>query len=214
MVNNKDIINIIEFFYNSDADVYRVRDDAGNVIEEVTRNQVVNALQNKTSINYTHIVLDKKIKMLLTDCDGCLTDAGMYYSENGDELKKFNTKDGMGFSFLRERGIITGIITGENRELNRRRAAKLKLDIIESGCSDKLTKVKELCEKYGITLDEVAYIGDDMNDIDVIKNVKFGCCPADAVMEVRKAAKFITSAKGGEGVIREVIDYLIDNNLV
>ena len=88
-----------------------------------------------------------EIKMLLTDCDGCLTDAGMYYSEKGDELKKFNTRDGMGFKLLRERGIITGIVTSETVELNRRRAAKLKLDILEEGCQDKLSAVKRYCQQ-------------------------------------------------------------------
>jgi oxaloacetate decarboxylase alpha subunit len=81
--------------------------------------------------------------MLVTDCDGCLTDGGMYYSENGDELKKFNTRDGMMFALLRKKGIICGIITGEDRELNRRRAAKMKLDFIKNGISDKLTVIKD-----------------------------------------------------------------------
>ena len=79
--------------------------------------------------------------MLITDCDGCLTDGGMYYSENGDELKKFNTKDGMAFQLLKENGIITGLITGESVELNRRRAEKLHLDVYEQGCKNKFEKI-------------------------------------------------------------------------
>lgn len=151
-----------------------------------------------------------EIKMLLTDCDGCLTDGGMYYSESGDELKKFNTRDGMGFALLRDRGILTGIITSEDVMLNRRRAEKLKLDILESGCKNKAEKVKELCKKYDVHLENVAYIGDDINDLEVMEMVGYGCCPADAMPQVREAAKFITKAKGGEGVIREVVERIIE----
>ena len=146
-----------------------------------------------------------EIKLFLTDCDGCLTDGGMYYSENGDELKKFNTRDGMGFRLLRERGIVTGIITSESVDLNRRRAEKLKLDILEAGCKDKVLAVKRICEERGIDLTNVCYIGDDINDVELLKIVGYGCAPADAMLEAKEAAKYITNAKGGEGVIREVI---------
>ncbi len=152
---------------------------------------------------------DKKIKMLLTDCDGCLTDGGMYYSEKGDELKKFNTRDGMAFAMLREHGIITGIITSENVELNRRRAEKLKLDELHMGVKDKLAVVQELAEKYDISLDEIAYIGDDVNDLPVIKAVGFSCCPKDAVGEVKKAADHVSEVCGGHGVIREAAEMIL-----
>lgn len=153
-----------------------------------------------------------EIKMFLTDCDGCLTDGGMYYSENGDELKKFNTRDGMGFSLLKERGILTGIITGENVELNYRRATKMKVDFFEPGCLDKITAVRKLCREQEINPENVAYIGDDINDLEVLKLVGYGCCPADAMPQLRKAAKYITIAKGGEGVIREVAERILSQN--
>lgn len=156
--------------------------------------------RNKSNIN------NKKIKMFLTDCDGCLTDGGMYYSENGDELKKFNTKDGMAFSILKEKGIITGIVTGEKVELNKRRADKLDVDICELGCVDKKKKLIEICDKYKIEPYNVLYIGDDINDIDVMKMVGISCCPADAVEEVKKYATFIANTKGGAGVVREVVE--------
>lgn len=156
-----------------------------------------------------HIIKNNEILMLLSDCDGCLTDGGMYYSENGDELKKFNTRDGMGFSLLKKRGIITGIVTGEKNDLNRRRAEKLHLDILESGCDDKLSAIKRICQERGISLGNVCYIGDDINDIEAIKAVGLGCCPADAVKSVRKVSKYITTAKGGEGVVREIADILL-----
>ncbi len=150
------------------------------------------------------------IKMLLADCDGCLTDAGMYYSESGDEMKKFNTRDGMGFALLQERGILTGIVTTESMKLNERRANKLNLDIRIDGCKDKAAAIQSLCEERHIPLANVAYIGDDINDEEAIRMVGFGCCPSDAIPSVKIAADYITNAKGGEGVIREVADMILN----
>lgn len=149
-----------------------------------------------------------EIKMFLSDCDGCLTDGGMYYSEKGDELKKFHTRDGMGFALLKGKGIITGIITSENVDLNRRRAEKLKLDILEAGCQNKAEAIERLCRQYHILPENVCYIGDDLNDVQSLKMVGFGCCPSDARIEAKEAAKYVAAAKGGEGVIREVVDML------
>ncbi len=145
-----------------------------------------------------------RVKMFLTDCDGCLTDGGMYYTESGDELKKFNTRDGMAFQLLRERGIKVGIITSENSEAVRKRAAKLKLDFLELGCKNKLQAVTAICEQEGITLGEVVYIGDDINDIALLSRVGISCCPNDAQVEVSAVVQYIAQAKGGDGVIREV----------
>lgn len=150
-----------------------------------------------------------EIKMFLTDCDGCLTDGGMYYSEKGDELKKFNTKDGLGFRLLREKGIVTGVITGENVELNRRRCEKLHLDIYEPGVTDKLAVIKQLCMKYEIGLENVVYIGDDIIDLEAIQNVGFGCSVADGNETVKAAADYVTEAKGGQGAVREVVDRIL-----
>ncbi len=150
-----------------------------------------------------------KYKMLLTDCDGCLTDGGMYYSEKGDELKKFNTKDGVAFRLLRENGIITGVITGEDVALNKRRCEKLRIDVLAQGCVDKVGCINKLCASYNIRPDEVIYIGDDMADKDAVELVGLGCCPADANASVKAVADYVTTAKGGEGVIREVVDMLL-----
>lgn len=150
-----------------------------------------------------------KIKMFLTDCDGCLTDGGMYYSEKGDEMKRFNTRDGMGISLLRKNGILTGIITAESVELNRRRGEKLKLDIIETGCKDKLKAIRQICRDYSIDLKNVCYVGDDINDLEAVNAVGFGCCPVDAQNSVKNAAKYISSLKGGNGAVREIIDYIL-----
>ncbi len=151
------------------------------------------------------------IKMLLTDCDGCLTDAGMYYSEFGDELKKFNTRDGMGFALLQQKGILTGIVTSESVKLNERRAKKLNLDIFVEGCKDKCSAIQKLCDEHQIPLKNVAYIGDDINDKEIIQMVGFGCCPADATSVVKDVATYCAHAKGGEGVIREVADLILEN---
>lgn len=177
-------------------------------IDEPSDWVIIEALMKKKDI-VSHLDIPQ-IKMFLTDCDGCLTDGGMYYSEYGDELKKFNTRDGMGFSFLRKKGIITGIITSENVELNKRRAEKLKLDILKTGCKDKLSEVKKLCEEYQVDLRNVCYIGDDINDLEVIKSVGYGCCPADAIQIIKQSADYITNAKGGDGVIREVVEKVIE----
>lgn len=209
------------FYISSKADLIKSRNRvSGNIkvvemsedtffeIDEPSDWVIIEALMKKNGITAP---MDKPIiKILLTDCDGCLTDGGMYYSEKGDELKKFNTRDGMGIALLRKQGIITGIITSESVDLNRRRAEKLKLDILETGCKDKAYAIKKYCEQYGVALENVCYIGDDINDIEAIKMVGMGCCPADAMPEVKAVAKYISKAKGGEGVIREVVAIILE----
>lgn len=182
---------------------YEMCEDSAYEIDEPSDWVVIENLMKKNGMADSKI---PDIKIFLTDCDGCLTDGGMYYSENGDELKKFNTRDGMGFALLRAKGIITGIVTAENVDLNRRRAEKMKLDILESGCKDKLAFVKELCEKYSISLENIAYIGDDINDIELLKAVGFSACPADAMPIVKDVVKYIAKSNGGRGVIREVVE--------
>ena len=152
----------------------------------------------------------QKIKCLLTDSDGVLTDGGMYYSENGDELKKFNTKDGMGFKLIKEKGFITGIITGENVEIVRRRAQKMKLDLVYLGVHDKMKAIDEICTKLNLKYDEIAYIGDDINDLEVIKNVGFGCTVSDAMQCVKEAADYVARLNGGQGAVREVVELILN----
>jgi len=149
----------------------------------------------------------KKVKCVLTDSDGVLTDGGMYYSEHGDELKKFNTKDGMGFKLLREAGIITGIITGE---IVRRRAQKMKVNEVYLGIQDKMKILNEISTKYNLKYEEIAYIGDDINDLEVIKTVGLGCTVNDGMQCVKDVAKIITKSKGGEGAVREVVETILN----
>lgn len=155
-----------------------------------------------------------QIKMLLTDCDGCLTDGGMYYSENGDELKKFSTLDGMGFGLMREHGVTCGIITGENTKLVQRRAEKLKLDVLKMGVQNKLATVQELCVEKGISLEEVAYIGDDINDRELLEQVGFSASVPDALQEIQNIVDYVAVRQGGNGAVRDVIEHLLRGGYV
>ena len=153
-----------------------------------------------------------QIKLFISDIDGTLTDGGMYYSENGDELKKFNTRDGMGFGLLRKAGIKTAIITSEDRQLNQRRAEKLCVDYLVQGKREggKLAAAMSICEELNISLSEVAYIGDDINCYDLLSSVGVAACPADAHHVVKGLhGILVMQKKGGEGCVREFIDNFI-----
>ncbi len=155
------------------------------------------------------------IKLFITDIDGTLTDGGMYYSENGDELKKFNTRDGMGLSMLRDAGIKTAIVTSEDRELNRRRAEKLKVDFLVQGKREggKVAAVSEIANELGITMKDVAYIGDDVNCIELLSSVGFAACPSDACARVKEIPGIkVMTRKGGEGCVREYCQLLLNEN--
>lgn len=154
----------------------------------------------------------KTIKLFLSDVDGTLTDGGMYYSENGDELKKFNTRDGMGFQLLREAGIKTGIITSENTKIVSNRAKKLNIDFLIQGKRNggKLAAAQDICNQLGIKLDEVAYIGDDINCYELLESVGLAACPADACDLIKNISSIlIMKRKGGEGCVREFIQSIL-----
>ena len=151
----------------------------------------------------------QKIKMLITDVDGVLTDGGMYYSEKGEIVKKFNTTDGMGIEILVKNGIVPVILTKEDSDIVLKRAEKLKIKETYTGVEDKLKKGEEIIKKHNFSFDEVVYVGDDINDITLLKKVGFSCCPFDAVEEVKKVANYVCKAKGGEGIVREVTDFIL-----
>jgi len=151
-----------------------------------------------------------KIKLFLSDVDGVLTDAGMYYTENGDEFKKFCTYDGMGFQLLQKTGVKVGILTTEDRELNRRRAKKLGLDFDFHGAKDKLQIVKDLCAAENITLDQVAYIGDDVNCFGLLSHVGIAACPNNAVDKIKAIPNIMhLERNGGDGVAREFVELFL-----
>ena len=156
-----------------------------------------------------------KIKLFLTDVDGTLTDAGMYYTEDGIEMKKFNTHDGKGFELLRNAGIKTGIITSENTKIVANRAKKMKVDYLYQGLEHmgKLDIAKEICKKENITLNEVAYIGDDVNCKELLENIGFAACPKNAITEIKDIPNIlILSKEGGNGAVREFISILQRRN--
>lgn len=152
----------------------------------------------------------RQIRLLATDVDGVLTDCGMYYSEYGDELKKFNTRDGMGLKLLQKAGLITAIVTQERTKLVARRADKLTIPELHQGIMDKLPVIRSMAERYGLTLRQVAYIGDDVNDLQALTAVGFSASPADGMPVVRAAVDYVCEKKGGEGAVREIIDMILD----
>lgn len=150
-----------------------------------------------------------EIKLVVSDCDGVLTDGGMYYSEHGDEMKRFSTLDGMGFSMLKEKGIKTAIVTGEDTQIVVDRGNKLKIDYLYKGIKDKLPVIKSIAEKEGIALQNIAYIGDDINDRECIEAVGIGFAVANAMDVVKNAADVVLSKCGGSGAVREAVEYIL-----
>ncbi len=155
-------------------------------------------------------LLKSEIKLFLSDVDGVLTDAGMYYSEKGDELKKFCTYDGMGMKMLQQQGIKVGIITSEDRELNRARARKLGLDYDFHAQTNKLETVDKLRREMGISMENIAYIGDDINDFDLLSRVGLAACPFNAVKKIKDIPGIIHLEKsGGTGAVREFAEIIL-----
>jgi 3-deoxy-D-manno-octulosonate 8-phosphate phosphatase (KDO 8-P phosphatase) len=155
-----------------------------------------------------------KIKILVMDVDGTLTDGKIYIGSEGEILKAFNVKDGLGISKLRTNNIIPAIITGRESEILTRRASELKITDLYQGEENKLERLKKLIERYKCNFSEVAYIGDDENDLECIRLCGFAGCPADAVDPVIKAVDFVCTKDGGQGAIREFIEYIIKNNAI
>lgn len=153
----------------------------------------------------------KSPKLVITDIDGVWTDGGMYYDQTGNELKKFHTYDGAGVSLCHKNNIPVAIITGEKTKIVENRAKKLKIDYLFQGVTNKLEVATELCSKLNITLNEVAYIGDDLNDILLLDNVMISACPKNASVYVKKHAKIHLKKCGGEGVFREFIELILKN---
>lgn len=151
----------------------------------------------------------QEIRLFATDVDGVLTDAGMYYSESGDEWKKFNTRDGMGIKLLQKAGLITAIVTQERTRLVARRAEKLAIPELHQGVMDKLSVIREMAARHGISLQQVAYIGDDVNDIEALQAVGFSAAPADGLPQVLKVVDYVCQRKGGEGAVRELAEMIL-----
>ena len=152
----------------------------------------------------------QEIKLLVVDVDGTLTDAGMYYSSEGELLKKFNTRDAKGLELIRKEGIIVSLMTSEDSDIVRARADKLQIEHIFTGVKNKLELLEQFSKDLEIEMSEIAFIGDDLNDLACIKSVGLGVCPADALEEVKKAVKYICQNEGGRGAVRELCDILLN----
>jgi 3-deoxy-D-manno-octulosonate 8-phosphate phosphatase (KDO 8-P phosphatase) len=151
-----------------------------------------------------------QIKLVLTDIDGVWTDGGMYYDQTGNEWKKFNTYDSAGVLFCHKYNIPVGIITGEETEIVRRRAEKLKIDYLFQGIENKLEIANKLCEELKINLSEIAYIGDDINDIELLKVAGISACPNSAPQYIKNTVQYITHKNGGAGAFREFIEHILN----
>ena len=158
------------------------------------------------------------VKLFLTDVDGCLTDGGMYYSANGEELKRFCVYDGMGMVCLQQAGIPCGILTSENSPIVQARAEKLKLRFLYLGvgsrvnpdCLTKKQAAQQICDQLGITLADVCYVGDDINDVELLSAVGYPYCPPNARPEVKAIQGIhMLNTPGGQGAIRELCDILL-----
>ncbi|HEY5462837.1 MAG TPA: HAD-IIIA family hydrolase [Hanamia sp.] len=146
------------------------------------------------------------IKLFITDIDGVWTDGGMYYDETGNEFKKFNTADSAGVLFLHILNIPIAIITGEDTEIVRRRAEKLKIDYLFMGVKNKIDVATKLCEKLKISINEVAYIGDDINDIHLLKAAGLSAVPENAPHYIKELVHWVIPVKGGDGAFRAFVE--------
>lgn len=152
------------------------------------------------------------IKLVLSDNDGVLTDSGVYYSAHGEELKRYSIRDGMGVERLGDVGIMTGIMTGEMSENLVKRAEKLKIDHLYLGVKDKQRKLEQVLMETGLALNEIAYMGDDINDLEVMSAVAASgltACPGDATEFVRPVVHYVCKARGGHGAFREFAELLV-----
>ncbi len=190
---------------------YEMPEETYHEIDEPTDWIIVEGLLlNSIKYRRNGITLDfSNIKLFAMDCDGVLTDAGMYYTEYGDEIKKFNTKDGMGIKLLHENSIQTAIITGENTKIVKSRANKMGIMDVYQGINNKVSVMEELLQKYNLDYSEVAYMGDDINDIELLRKVGYSFSVENATDSVKAIVDYVSRAKGGQGAVREVVELIL-----
>lgn len=151
----------------------------------------------------------RRIKWVITDCDGVLTDTGVYYTDEGEFMKRYSIRDGMGVERLRNIGVQTAIMTGEQSKPLAHRAAKLQITELYMYIKDKPKCLAEFRAKHHVENDEIAYIGDDLNDFDVLKQVGLSACPQDALTQIKESCDYICTAKGGHGAFRDLAELII-----
>ncbi len=151
----------------------------------------------------------KKVKLLLMDCDGVLTDGKLHFTEEGEKIKTFHVRDGQGIVSWHQAGFLSGIISGRNSKIVERRANELQIKFVRQGSKDKLVDFAKILQETSLTAEETAYIGDDLPDIPLLKIVGFPVAVADAAEELFSYTKFITKNNGGNGAVRELSDLLL-----
>lgn len=152
-------------------------------------------------------------KLILTDIDGVWTDGGMYYDQTGNEWKKFNTTDSAGVLWCKKLNIPVGIITGEDTDIVKRRAEKLKIDFLYQGITQKKQIAQNICDELKISLDDVAYIGDDIGDLELLKSVGISAAPINAPIYIQKEVNFVTQKAGGDGAFREFVETILGDEV-
>lgn len=151
----------------------------------------------------------KKVKLIITDVDGVLTDGGRYYSANGEMLKRFHVRDGMGVNLLLRNGVKTVIMTKEESKIVKKWAKEMNVSFVYSGVLKKELGLSKICKKFNLTNEEIAYIGDDVNDVELMRRVGFSIAPQDGNTYAKQVADYVCKTSGGEGVFREVADLVL-----
>lgn len=152
----------------------------------------------------------KKIKLVVLDVDGTLTDGGIYYDANGNEIKRFDVKDGLGIKMAMAAGLKFAILTGRQSPMVRRRAEELGIQFLLEGIQKKAPALIELSKNTGISVDEMAYIGDDWNDLQAMMLTGFKACPSDAPEEIKEICNYVARRKGGKGAVRECLEFVMN----
>lgn len=152
-----------------------------------------------------------RIKLVLTDVDGVLTDGGMYYTVDGDIMKKFHVRDGMGVTLLRKNNIDTIIVTKEKTKMVKQWARKMKVKKLYDGIIQKEVILDKICKEYNISPQEIAYIADDVNDLELLKKVGFAVTPNDGIKQAKKICDYVCKSRSGEGAFRELADLILSN---
>ena len=160
------------------------------------------------------LIKASKIKVVLTDVDGVLTDSGMYYSNKGDIMKKFHTRDGMGVTLLRKNNIPSIIVTKEKNEIIKQWSKKMKIDKLLMGVLKKEVVLEKICKNYGVKSSEICYIGDDIDDLELLKLVGLSATPSDGIIEAQKICDYVCENSGGNGVFREVANMILSSQKV
>ena len=151
----------------------------------------------------------RKLRLLLFDVDGVLTDGTVVYASDGSEARAFHVRDGLGIVLAHRAGLLTGVLSGRSSELTARRCAELRMAVVRQGAADKLSAFREILAEHGLQPSEVAYLGDDVNDLAVLAEVGLAAAPADAPLDVRAQAFMVMDAAGGRGCARELIEAVL-----